>query len=333
MAEPGRRAEGAPTGVPLVRGAEPGRRAEGAPTGVPLVRGAEPGRRAKGAPTGVPLVRGRGEMVPAVLTAAICGAETTRAQTPYLPITPRELGEEAARCAEAGAAVIHLHVRKPDGSPTQDRAIFAEAIREIRARCDVLVQTTTGGAVGMTGEERAQPLECAPDMATLNVGSINFGDDVFTNPFPLVRDLARRMKAHGIRPELECYDLGHLDNVQLLVKEGLLDVPAHFDFVLGVRGALAASEENVRLLVSRLPTGSTWSVAGIGRHQMPMAKIALAMGGNARCGLEDNVFVSKGVLAKGSFELVGMLATLAKEQGRTVASVAEARRILRVGAS
>ena len=268
---------------------------------------------------------------PVVITAAICGAETTRAQTPYLPISPRELGEEAARCAEAGASVIHLHVRKPDGSPTQDRAIFDEAIREIRSRCDVLVQTTTGGAVGMTGEERAQPLECAPDMATLNVGSLNFGDDVFSNPFPLVRDLARRMRAHDIRPELECYDLGHLDNVALLVKEQLLDPPGHFDFVLGVRGGLGASEENLRLLVSRLAPGATWTVAGIGRHQLPMAKFSIqTLGGNARCGLEDNVYVSKGVLAKGSFELVAQLAGFAREAGRRTASADEAAAMLKV---
>jgi 3-keto-5-aminohexanoate cleavage enzyme len=218
-------------------------------------------------------------VTPAILTAAICGAETTRAQTPYLPITADELAEEAAACASAGASVIHLHVRKDDGTPTQDRALFDKAIRAIRARCDVIVQTSTGGAVGMSAEERAQPLECAPDMASLNAGSLNFGDEVFANPFPLVREFARRMREKRIVPELECYDAGHVDSCLLLAQEGAIDLPAHFDFVLGVPGGMAASEQNLRFLISKLPEGCTFSVAGIGRHQLPMAELSLRAGG------------------------------------------------------
>jgi 3-keto-5-aminohexanoate cleavage enzyme len=267
---------------------------------------------------------------PAVITAAICGAETTRAQTPYLPITAAELAEEAARCAAAGATVIHLHVRKDDGTPTQDRALFQKAIDAIRARCEVIVQTSTGGAVGMSADERAQPLECGPEMASLNAGSLNFGDDVFLNPFPLVREFARRMREKRIVWELECYDAGHVDSCLQLAKEGVLDLPAHFDFVLGVRGGMAASEENLRFLISKLPAGCTFNVAGVGRHQLPMAALSLALGGHARCGLEDNVYLSKGVLAKGSFELVEAVARLAAEAGRKVATVQEARALLRI---
>src|SRR5438270_8154296 len=229
---------------------------------------------------------------PAILTAAICGAETTREQTPYLPITAEELAAEAVRCAAAGAAVIHLHVRKDDGTPTQDRGLFDKAIRAIRARCDVVVQTSTGGAVGMSAEERAQPLDCRPEMATLNAGSLNFGDDVFLNPFPMVREFARRMRERGIVPELECYDAGHVESCVALAKEGVIDAPGHFDFVLGVRGGLGASEENLRFLISKLPKGATFNVAGIGRHQLPMAELSLKLGGHARCGLEDNIFLS-----------------------------------------
>src|SRR3954468_18772395 len=192
---------------------------------------------------------------PAILTAAICGAETTRAQTPYLPITAEELAAEAARCAEAGASIVHLHVRKDDGTPTQDRALFDKAIRAIRARCDVIVQTSTGGAVGMSAEERAQPLDCRPEMATLNAGSLNFGEDVFLNPFPMVREFARRMREKGVVPELECYDAGHVESCLWLAEQGVIDLPAHFDFVLGVRGGLAATEENLRFLLSKLPQG------------------------------------------------------------------------------
>ena len=269
---------------------------------------------------------------PAILTAAICGAETTRAQTPYLPITADELAAEAEKCARAGAAVIHLHVRRDDGTPTQDGALFGKAIRAIRARCDVIVQTSTGGAVGMTADERAQPLDCNPEMATLNAGSLNFGDDVFLNPFPMVREFARRMRERGIVPELECYDAGHVESCLALANEGAIELPAHFDFVLGVRGGLGASEENLRFLVAKLPPGSSFSVAGIGRHQLPMAEMSLRLGGHARCGLEDNIYLSKGVLAKGSFELVARLAEMARAAGRAVATPAQARELLRIRA-
>jgi len=269
---------------------------------------------------------------PAILTAAICGAETTREQTPYLPITADELGEEAAKCAAAGASVVHLHVRRDDGSPTQDRAFFEKAIRAIRARCDVIVQTSTGGAVGMSAEERAQPLDCNPEMATLNAGSLNFGEDVFLNPFPMVREFAARMREKRIVPELECYDVGHVESCLWLAGQGVIDMPAHFDFVMGVRGGIAATEQNLRFLMGKLPPGCSFNVAGIGRFQLPMAELALRMGGHARCGLEDNIYLSKGVLAKGSYELVAEVAKLARAAGREIATPARARQLLRIPA-
>src|SRR5437588_1429220 len=269
---------------------------------------------------------------PAILTAAICGAETTREQTPYLPITAEELAAEAARCREAGAAVIHLHVRKNDGTPTQDKALFQKALDAIRRACDIVIQTSTGGAVGMSADERAQPLECVPppDMATLNAGSLNFGDDVFLNPFSLVRDFAKRMRAKGIAYELECYDVGHVEACLRLAEEGVISLPAPFDFVMGVRGGIQASEENLRFLISKLPSRSTFNVAGVGRHQLPLAELSLKLGGHARCGLEDNIYLSKGVLAKGSHELVARVAQLARAAGREVATPAQAREMLRI---
>src|SRR6266850_6967867 len=175
--------------------------------------------------------------------------------TPHLPLTAEELAEEAVRCREAGASVIHLHVRREDGTPTQDRGLFQKALDAIRRRTDVIVQTSTGGAVGMTADERAQPLECVPppEMATLNAGSLNFGEDVFLNPFPMVREFARRMRERGIVPELECYDAGHVEACLWLQKEGVIDAPGHFDFVLGVRGGIGASQENLQFLISKLP--------------------------------------------------------------------------------
>lgn len=269
---------------------------------------------------------------PAIITAAICGAETTREMTPHLPITADELGDEAARCREAGASVIHLHVRRDDGTPTQDKALFQKAIDAIRARCDVIVQTSTGGAVGMSADERAQPLECVPppDMASLNAGSLNFGDDVFLNPFSLVRDFAARMHAKKIAYELECYDVGHVEACLRLAADGVIRLPAPFDFVLGVRGGIQASEENLRFLISKVPPGSTFNVAGLGRFQLPMAELSLRLGGHARCGLEDNIYLSKGVLAKGSFELVARVAELAQAAGREVATPSQARELLRL---
>jgi 3-keto-5-aminohexanoate cleavage enzyme len=269
-----------------------------------------------------------------VITAAMVGAETTREQTPYLPITAEEIGIEAAKCREAGAAMVHLHVRNPDGTPSQDTELFRAAIREIRKRCDILVQTSTGGAVGMTADERCGPLrltgEDRPDMATLTTGTVNFGEEVFWNPRPLVRDIARRIRALGLKPEIECFDVGMVDEALHLAKEGLVDLPAHYDFVLGVPGAVGARKEIIEFMRSLLPEGSTWTVAGVGRHQIPMAEIAAEMGGNGRVGLEDNIFISKGVLAKGSYELVAELAKRAQAKGRELATPQQAREILRL---
>jgi len=269
---------------------------------------------------------------PAIITAAICGAETTREMTPFLPVTAQELADEAVRCREAGASVIHLHVRRDDGTPAQDKALFQKALDAIRSRCDVIVQTSTGGAVGMSADERAQPLECTPppEMASLNAGSLNFGDDVFLNPFPLVREFARRMREKGVAYELECYDVGHVEACLRLAQEGVIELPAPFDFVMGVRGGIDASEANLRFLIGKLPRGCTFNVAGIGRHQLPMAELSLRLGGHARCGLEDNIYLSKGVLAKGSSELVAHVAELARAAGREVATPAQAREILGV---
>jgi 3-keto-5-aminohexanoate cleavage enzyme len=184
------------------------------------------------------------------------GADTTRAQTPYLPITADEIGEEARRCREAGAAMVHIHVREPDGTPSQSPELFAKAIAAIRSRCDVLVQVSTGGAVGMGVDERCGGLTLSgalkPDMATLTTGTVNFGDGLFENPRPLVLDIARRIRACGLRPEVECFDAGMMDEALNVAKAGLLELPAHYDFVLGSPGSLGASPEALRFLVSRV---------------------------------------------------------------------------------
>ncbi|MCP3137563.1 3-keto-5-aminohexanoate cleavage enzyme [Pyxidicoccus xibeiensis] len=271
---------------------------------------------------------------PMVITAAMVGAETTREQTPHLPITAEEIAEDAVRCREAGAAMVHLHVRTPDGKPSQDAELFRAAIRAIRKRTDVLIQTSTGGAVGMTVDQRCGPLTLTgadrPDMATLTTGTVNFGEEVFWNPRPLVRDIARRIRALGLKPELECFDVGMIDEARYLAKEGLVDLPAHFDFVLGVPGTLQPRPEVLDFMIAALPEGSTWTVAGVGRHQLPYVDEAAKRGGNARVGLEDNIYVSKGVLAKGNWELVAEAVKRARANGREPATPEQARKLLRL---
>ena len=270
--------------------------------------------------------------LPLVLTAAIVGAEVTRAQTPHLPITPREIADEAARCREAGAAVIHLHVRNDDGSPTQSAERFAETLEAIRKKTDCIIQTSTGGAVGMSIAERAGPLACKPEMATLNCGTINFGEDVFVNTRPQIRDLAARIKAAGSVAELECYDVGHVEEAVRLLEEGAIGAPLHFQFVLGIPGGIGAREEHVTYLRSLLPAGATWAVAAVGRHQQPMTELAMRSGGHARVGLEDNIYLSKGVLAEGSAPLVSRAAAYAKSVGRVLLEPEQARKHLGLAA-
>ena len=270
---------------------------------------------------------------PCILTAAIVGAETTKAQNPHLPVTPAEIGAEAARCAKAGASVIHLHARFDDGRPTQDRERFRAFIRAIReAAPELIVQTSTGGAIGMSIDERCQPLTLdgreGPDMASLNIGTMNFGDEVFENTFPQAFDVASRIRKRGIPPEIEIYDAGHLDNARYLMVKGAIEPPYHFQFVLGVRGGIQAARRNLEFLIDDLPANSTWAVAGVGRHQLPMAQLAVQLGGHARVGLEDNIYLDKGVLAEGSAPLVARVVEFAKSCGREVATPKIARELL-----
>jgi 3-keto-5-aminohexanoate cleavage enzyme len=264
---------------------------------------------------------------PLIVTVAAVGAELNPEQTPHLPLTPEQLGETAARCQAAGASIVHVHCRNDDGSNTNDVARFREAMAAIRARSDLIVQFTTGGALGMSAAERAAPLALRPEMATLTCGTVNFGDDVFENGFPLIRGFLVEMRRYGVRPELEIFDAGHLSNAKRLAAEGLLTFPQHVDFVLGVRGGLDASVEHLVDLVRDLPPGCTWSVAAIGRAQTRMAAASIAMGGHVRVGLEDNIYYAKGRLA-GNEEFVARVARIAAELGRPVATPAQARVLL-----
>ena len=267
-----------------------------------------------------------------IITAAICGAEVKKEHTPYIPYTIDELVREAVESYHAGAAIIHLHVRRDDGTPTQDKARYHEAITAIKAVLpDVIIQPSTGGAVGMDDATRLQPLELFPEMATLDCGTLNFGEDeIFVNTEKTIKAFAKVMHERRILPECECFEKGHLDTVLRLYKKGYLKDPLHVSFVLGVQGGMTGEARDFHFLRESLPDHATYSVAGIGRFQMPLAALAIAHGGHVRVGLEDNIYLSKGVLAQGNQALVKEVVKMATAHGRSIATPQEARKILRM---
>ncbi len=269
-------------------------------------------------------------MNPLMITCAITGAETTKAKQPALPITPQEQAQAAADAVKAGASIIHLHVRDEDGNPSQSVDRFRESIQAIKKRVpDVMIQISTGGAVGESIENRMKPLSLKPEMASLNLGTMNFGDDVFYNHPKDIVSLAEKMQQLGIVPELEIYEAGMLESALRLQKQGILKEPMNFQFVLGVPGGMSGDLRNLMHLVSLLPNPDAhWGVAGVGRFQLPLAVHALTMGGHVRVGFEDNVFYSKGVLAQSNAQLVERVARIAREMGREVATPKKSREIL-----
>jgi 3-keto-5-aminohexanoate cleavage enzyme len=267
----------------------------------------------------------------AIVTCAVVGAEVTRAQSPAVPYMPEEIARASLEAWREGAAVVHLHARHPDGRPSQDAGHFREIIDRIRAAgSDLVVQCSTGGAVGMGVEERLGSLVEGAEMATLNMGTLNFGDDVFVNARPDIVRIATRIRERGIVPECEVYDAGMLETLRWLLDKGHLAHPYHVQFVLGVPGGMSGTERNLRFLVEGMPEPAHWTVAGIGRYEMPMAELALRLGGHVRVGLEDNLYLSKGVLARGNQELVAAAVRMVRESGRSLATPSEARGILEI---
>ncbi|MHA1746317.1 MAG: 3-keto-5-aminohexanoate cleavage protein [Promethearchaeota archaeon] len=265
-----------------------------------------------------------------IITAAISGAEVTKEQNPAVPYTVKEIGREAEAAYKAGASIIHLHVREDDGTPTQDKARFKACMAEIRKRCpDVIIQPSTGGAVGMTDAERLQPLDLNPEMATLDCGTCNFGgDDVFVNTENTIKNFATKMTEKGIKPECEVFDKGMIDMALRLQKQGFISKPMHFNMVLGVNGGISATPRDLTFMVDSLPEGSSFTVCAMGRYQMDMTTLSVIMGGHVRVGFEDNLYVSKGVLAQSNGELVDKIVRIIHELGREVATPAETRQIL-----
>lgn len=265
-----------------------------------------------------------------IITAAICGAEVTKENNPAVPYTIEEIGREAEAAYKAGASIIHLHVRYDDGTPTQDRERFRVCMEEIRRRCpDVIIQPSTGGAVGMSNAERLQPVDLVPELATLDCGTCNFGgDDIFVNTENTIKEFGEKMIKLGVKPEVEVFDKGMIDMAIRLQKKGYINAPMHFNFVMGVNGGISAEARDFVFMKESIPAGSTYTVAGIGRNEFSLAALSIISGGHVRVGFEDNVYISKGVLAKSNAELVEKVVRLAKEFGREIATPDEARKIL-----
>ena len=275
-------------------------------------------------------MRRTGLEVPLVITVAPTGAEVTREDNPNVPYTPAELAREVERCWQEGASVCHLHIRENDGTPSARVEIWREAVQRIRDAVPVIVNVSTGGAITMDAEERLTGLEVQPEMASLTAGTTNFGEGVFFNPLPLVRRFAREMRARGIRPEVEVFDVGMVANALRLVAEGEIEAPPHFNIMMGVPGAVAALPEHLMHIVRSLPDDASWSVGGVGRFQKQMAALAIALGGHVRVGFEDNVKLSRSELATSNADFVRWVRELAQAFGRSVASPVQAREILGV---
>lgn len=263
-----------------------------------------------------------------IITCSITGAEVTREMNPALPVTPEEIAQGAYDAWCAGASILHLHVREDDGTPTQDKAVFAKAIELVRARCDIVIETTTGGASWMTPEQRLAPVELNPEMASLDCGTVNFGDEFIVNTLPIMRQFATAMRDHGVQPTLEVFDLGHIHASQILIKEGLLVEPFHYGIVLNVPGAAAYSPEIANFMVRQLPTGAHFTMFGIGgKANTPSIYESIALGGHVRVGFEDNIYYSKGRLASSNAELVERAARIAADCGRPLAKPDDVRRM------
>ena len=293
----------------------------------------------------------------AIITAAVTGSIHTPTMSPYLPITPQQIADEAVRAYEAGAAVCHLHARNPEtGVPVPDVNLMKEIITEIKSRCNIVVCITTGGGLGMTVEQRVAPVTLyKPELASFNAGSINFAlfpviprykewkfewekqylgmteDFIFANTFKSMKEFCAKFNEMGTKPEFEIYDAGMVNNVAFMIQAGYIKKPVYIQFVMGVLGGITPSSENLIFLVDyarKLIGDFQFSVCVAGRAQFPICTQSLLIGGNARVGLEDNLYLEKGQMAKSNAEQVAKIVRIARELGIEPATSDEARQIL-----
>jgi len=271
-----------------------------------------------------------------MISVGVTGSRITRQQTPYIPITPEEIAQAGIEAWRAGASILHIHVRDPKtGLGTQDVTIFKQVVDRIRSETDAILCLTTSGIPGrnLPIADRLQPLTLSPELVSFDAGSINMGENVFLNPQEFLDVLAKETLSRGIKPELEVFEVGMVYTCLRYLERGLLKPPLHFQFVLGTPNGMPTTAKSLVHLCEIIPNDSTWSVIGVGAGQLPMAMMAMIMGGHARVGLEDSIYYSKGVLAKSSAQLVGRVVRMANEFGREIATPSDARKILRLGES
>jgi len=268
-----------------------------------------------------------------IITVALTGNVPTKQMNPYLPVTPEEIASDVARCADLGAAVFHVHARDDSGQPTLKKEAFQRIVAAIKKKApDVIVQLSTGGRAGKEWEERANPVRLLPEMGSFTTGSNNLPGMVYENSPQFLEFLASVYHETGVKPELEIFETGMIANALFLEKKGLLKPPHHFNFVMGAPGAMPAKGRNLAFLVDSIPQGSTWTATGIGKTQIPIAAMAIAMEGHVRVGLEDNLYLPNGEKAS-NMKLVEIVAAIAHQVGRSIATPDEARTILELDPS
>jgi 3-keto-5-aminohexanoate cleavage enzyme len=266
-----------------------------------------------------------------IITAAITGSRITREATPYIPITPEEIVTSAVECWEAGASIVHIHVRDPNtGLGSQDIGLFRQVVEPLRKSTNLVLCLTTSGIPGknLPIEERLAPLELRPELASFDAGSINLGGSVFINTPEFLQAGAVRMSEAGVKPELEVFDVGMMVTCLRMREDGYLRDPLHFQFVLGTPWGIPATPKSLLHLLDYLPDRSTWSVIGIGKAHLPMSMMGLILGGHIRVGMEDTIYYTRGELAKSNAQFVERIVRIAEAYGREVATPEEARQIL-----
>lgn len=265
-----------------------------------------------------------------IVSVATTGSWPTKQLTPYVPTTPEEIASSALEAWREGASIVHIHVRDEEEKVVCDPHRYRRVMELIdEAGCDLVVNLSTSGGAGGAGEQaRLEVVDLRPELASFDAGSMNFGDKVFLNSPDFLLRLAGLMKERGVKPEIECFDTGMIDNAMRVIEQGLIDPPYWFQIVLGVKGGAPASPRQLLHMVEMLPAGAPWSVCAIARHQLPMNVMAMAMGGHVRTGLEDNIYYRRGELARSNAQLVARLVRIGRELGREIASPSETRSIL-----
>ena len=263
-----------------------------------------------------------------IITVALTGNVPTKKMNPNLPVTPEEIAADVSACADAGAALFHVHARDRDQKPTLDLSAYKRIVAAVKKKApEVVLQLSTGARAGTDAEARVNPVRLLPEMASFTTGSNNLPGIVYANSPQFIEYLATVFRDTGVKPEIEVFEAGMINNASFLHGKGLIGAPLHFDFVLGAPGAMPAGAKSLVFLSESIPPGSTWTVAGIGKAEIPMAAAAIVMGGHVRVGLEDNLHMPDGSPASNA-RLVEKVVAIAREVGREIAGPAEARRIL-----